>query len=315
MRFPHGKASGKMTPDGPRSMLPPLTALRTFEAAARHLSFTRAAEELCVTQTAVSHQVKQLEEHLGLTLFRRGPRHLTLTEDGQAWAREMRDVFGRLAEANRRLRARARNPRPVLAVTVIPSFAARWLVPRLGRFMALHPEVDVHVSPEARLVDLGVEPFDVGIRYGEGGYKGLLVEKLAADALIVVCAPSLCARGKLTSPEDLRRHVLLHDDDADAWPRWLTRNRVRGVDGSRGSVVTDSSMLVAAAIEGHGVALARRSLATDEIASGRLVAPFGAARPMPTGRAYYLVAPRENLRRPGVEAFWFWLLEEAKALR
>jgi LysR family glycine cleavage system transcriptional activator len=304
-----------MAPDPDASQMPPLTALRTFEAAARHLSFTRAAQELCVTQTAVSHQVKQLEAHLGVALFRRGPRQLALTEDGQAWAREMRQVFTRLFEANRRLRARARVVRPVLAVTVIPSIAGRWLVPRLGRFLSMHPDVDVHISPDPRVVDLSVEPFDVAIRFGRGPYPGLVTEKLAGDAFVVVSSPSLRARRKLVSPEDLRHQVLLRDDEVDAWPRWLARNGVRGVDGSRGSMVTDSSMLVAAAVEGQGVALARRSLTADDLASGRLVMPFPRSRPLASRRAYFLVAPRESLRKPYVKAFWTWVLEEGATLR
>jgi LysR family glycine cleavage system transcriptional activator len=301
--------------DPPRDApnLPSLTALRAFEAAARHLSFTRAAQELCVTQTAVSHQIKQLEAHLGVTLFRREPRRLTLTHEGEAWAREMRDVFARLFDAHRRLRARA--VRPVLAVSVIPSFAARWLVPRRGRFVAQHPDIDIHVSPDERLVDFAVQPVDVGVRYGHGRYPGLVVDKLADDAFVVVCAPSLRARKRLVSPDDLRRHVLLRDDEPQAWERWLSRNGVRGVDSSRGAVLTDSSMLVAAAVEGQGVALARRSLAMDDIASGRLVLAFPRVRPMPTGRAYYVATPRERLARACVAAFRDWLLGEAATLR
>lgn len=295
--------------------LPSLTALRAFEAAARHLSFTRAAAELCVTQTAVSHQIKQLEAHLGVALFRREPRRLTLTPDGQAWAREMRDVFERLFDAHRRLRARARTARPVLAVSVIPSFAARWLVPRLGRFVAQHREVDVHISADERVVDFAAEPFDLGIRYGQGRYPGLVVEKLADDAFVVVCAPSLRARKRLASPDDLRRHVLLRDDEPGAWEKWLARNGVRDVDPARGSMLADSAMLVAAAVEGQGVALARRALAMDDVAAGRLVLPFPRSRPMPTGRGYYVASPRENLARAHVAAFRDWLRAEAEALR
>jgi LysR family glycine cleavage system transcriptional activator len=304
-----------MEPRPDASTLPSLTALRAFEAAARHLSFTRAAAELCVTQTAISHQIKQLEAHLGVALFHREPRRLSLTPDGQAWAREMRDVFARLFEAHRRLRARARTARPVLAVSVIPSFAAGWLVPRLGRFVAQHRDVDVHISPDERLVDFAAEPFDIGIRYGQGRYPGLVVEKLADDAFVVVCAPSLRARRRLASPDDLRRHVLLRDDEPGAWERWLSQNGVRDVDPAPGAVLTDSAMLVAAAVEGQGVALARRSLALDDIAAGRLVLPFPRVRPMPTGRAYYVAAPREKLARPCVAAFREWLRGEAIRLR
>jgi LysR family glycine cleavage system transcriptional activator len=306
---------GGVAPRSDLSTLPSLTALRAFEAAARHLSFTRAAAELCVTQTAISHQIKQLEAHLGVALFRREPRRLTLTPDGQAWAREMRDVFTRLFDAHRRLVARARSTRPVLAVSVIPSFAARWLVPRLGRFVAQHRDVDVHISADERLVDFAAEPFDLGIRYGRGRYPGLVVEKLADDSFVVVCAPSLRTRKRLASPGDLRRHVLLRDDEPGAWERWLAQAGVRDVDPARGSMLGDSAMLVAAAVEGQGVALARRSLVMDDVAGGRLVLPFQGVRPMPTGRAYYIAAPRESLAHAHVAAFRDWLRVEANALR
>jgi LysR family glycine cleavage system transcriptional activator len=292
--------------------LPPLGALRAFEAAARLSSFTRAAAELCVTQTAISHQVKQLEAHLGAPLFRREPRRITLTPEGLAWATELRAIFARLHEANRRLRARP--SRREVAVSVIPSFAARWLVPRLGRFMELHADVDVRISPAAELVDFAVDSIDLGIRYGAGRYPGLVAEKLADDAFVVVCAPALRARRKLAGPSDLRRHALLRDDEEEAWPRWLEANRVRDVPIARGAVLTDSSMLVAAAVQGDGVALARWSLAVDDLAAGRLVLPFPNIRPMPTGRAYYVVAPREHLARPDVARFVQWLRDESKSL-
>ena len=294
--------------------LPPLTALRSFEAAARHLSFTRAAQELAVTQTAISHQVKLLEEHLGVLLFQRHPRRIALTADGRAWAEELGEIFARLLDANRRLRGLTRADRPVVSVSVIPSFAARWLVPRLGRFLEKHPSLDVRVSPTEHLVDFAAEKVDLGIRYGRGNYPGLVVDKLADDALVVVCTAALKSRHKLSNAEDLRRAVLLHDDVRDAWPRWLARQGVRSVDGTRGTVLTDSSMLVEAAVQGHGVALARWSLAMDDIAAGRLVLPFPKARPLPTGLGYFVAAPRSNLARPEVESFRQWLLKEAAAL-
>lgn len=294
--------------------LPPLTSLRSFEAAARHLSFTRAATELSVTQAAISHQVKLLEGHIGTPLFRRLARRIVLTQAGQAWAAELGDIFARLRDAHRRLRASVRAERPVVAVSVIPSLAARWLVPRLGRFLERHPDCDVRISATAHLVDFGAEPVDLGIRYGKGVYPGLVVDKLADDAFVVVASPDLRSRKKLVACEDLRRHVLLHDDAREAWGSWLSANGVRGVDARRGTVLTDSSMLVEATVRGQGVGLARWSLAMDDLASGRLVWPFPRVRPMPTGLAYYLALPRENLSRPAVSAFRDWLLAEAKQL-
>ncbi len=295
--------------------LPPLNALRAFESAARHLSFTRAGAELFVTQTAISHQIKQLEAHLGRPLFRRGPRRLSLTADGEAWARELRDVFGRLADANRRLRARPAAERPVVAVSVIPSFGAGWLVPRLGRFLSRHPGIDVRISASGHLVDFAVEQVDLGIRFGHGRYPGLVVDKLGGDSLVVVCAPALRAKKRLSSPADLRRHVLLHDDDRDAWKRWLTAHGPSGVDPSRGTVLDDSRMLVAAAVEGQGVALARRSLAIDDLAAGRLVLPFPTIRALRVEKAYFVVAPRRAVARPEVRAFLDWLKVESAELR
>ena len=302
----------KAPPSAPE--LPPLTALRTFEVAARHLSFTRAAAELHVTQTAVSHQVRLLETQLGTALFRRLPRRIALTRDGQAWARELTEIFSRLADVNRRLRGRARADRPMVSVSVVPSFAARWLVPRLGRFFARHRGFDVHLSPTEHLVDFAVEAVDVGIRWGGGQYPGLVVDKLADDALVVVCAPSLPARRRLGAPADLARHVLLSDDARDAWPRWFAAQGVPGIETTRGPVLTDSSMLVEAAVRGQGVALARWSLAVDDVHAGRLVLPFPRVRPMATDNSYFLVSPRENLSRPAVRAFRDWVLAEARHL-
>lgn len=295
--------------------LPPLTALRAFEAAARHLSFTRAAEELCVTQTAISHQVKTLERHLGAPLFRRLPRRLALTAQGLAWAQALEDVFDRLRAANRRLRERARSDRPTVAVSAIPSFAARWLVPRLGRFMEAHPHIDLRLSATEHLVDFDAEAIDLGVRYGLGNYPGLRVDKLADDALVAVCAPTLARTKHLSKLDDLRRHPLLHDDTRDAWERWLDEHRVKGVDATAGAVFVDSSMLVEAAVRGQGVALARWSLALDDLAAGKLVRPFPKTKPSPTGRGYYVASPRQALTKPHVAAFRAWLLAESKILR
>jgi LysR family transcriptional regulator, glycine cleavage system transcriptional activator len=295
--------------------LPSLNALRAFEAAARHMSFTRAARELAVTQTAISHQVKQLEAELGVALFRRSPRRIALTADGRAWAAELGEIFSRLESANRRLRQKLRAARPSVAVSVIPSFGSRWLVPRLGKFLERHPEIDIRISASERLVDFAAEPIDVGIRYGLGRYPGLTVDKLAEDAWIVVCAPSLLAQRGFRSPRDLEREVLLYDDDRGPWRRWFALRGSSPVKAARYTQLTDSSMLVEAAVRGQGVALARWSLAVDELAAGRLALPFPKYPPLSTGLAYYLASPSENFRRPEVTAFRTWILEETAALR
>jgi LysR family transcriptional regulator, glycine cleavage system transcriptional activator len=305
-------AAAMQRPEGPLP-LPPLGALRAFEAAARLSSFTRAAEELCVTQTAVSHQVRLLEETLGEALFVRRPRRIELTERGSAWARALSDAFGRLYEANRSLRARAPARRPVVSVSVLPSFASRWLVPRLGRFLAAQPEVDLRISPSSELVDLNVSELDLGIRFGTGRYPGLKVERLCADGWIPACAPGLKGRTRLKQPSDLAGFRLLHDDNY-GWRPWLAARNVRNVDAERGPVMTDSSMVVEAALSGQGVGLVRLSLVADELALGRLINPFPRIAPLPTPYAYYLALPRRPVR-PEVRAFCDWVRQEITALR
>jgi LysR family glycine cleavage system transcriptional activator len=294
--------------------LPPLNALRAFEAAARHGSFTRAAEELSVTQTAVSHQVRLLEEHLGRTLFRRLARRVVLTPDGRAWADALGDVFARLHAANRSLRKGPDRPRPLVSISVIPSFASRWLVPRLGRFLDLHPDVDVRISPTAELADFSSGELDFGVRYGTGRYPGLRVEKLYDDAWVVVCAPQLRGRSTLHTAHDLERFPLIQDDQRGAFLAWFALRGIRNFDTERGTMLTDSSLVVEAAVRGQGVALARLSLAMDELVAGRLIRPFPRIRPMPTGRGYALVWPRAHVLRREVSAFREWLKEEVKAL-
>jgi len=301
-------------PPARREPLPSLTALLAFEAAARHLSFTRAAAELGVTQTAVSHQVRGLEQELELALFRRSPRRITLTAEGQAWAAELGVIFGRLRDANRRLRQPIRAPRPAVAISIIPSFAARWLVPRLGRFLVRYPDVDVRISATERLVDFSLEPFDVGIRYGSGRYAGLVTRRFADDALVVVAAPSVAAKRSRFRLSDLVGENLLHDDYPDAWARWFQACGKELPARTRQTEYTDSSMLVEAAIRGQGIALARWSLAVDELTAGRLRRLFPQVPPLLTGLSYYFVSPRENLRRKPVSVFRDWVLDEAKGL-
>jgi LysR family glycine cleavage system transcriptional activator len=293
--------------------LPPLAALRAFEAAARLESVTRAAEELCVTQTAVSHQVRLLEETLGVPLFIRRPRRLELTAEGRAWANMLADVFARLYAGNRALRSVKTRTRPSVAVSVLPSFAARWLVPRLGRFLLAHPEVDVRLSPSAELIDLNAADMDVGIRYGLGKYPAVKAHKLCGDAWVAMCAPSLRGRARLRTPADLARFTLLHDDN-DGWKVWLAARAIKEIDCERGPVFTDSSMVVEAALQGQGVGLVRLSLAADELAQGRLLTPFPRAELLPTGMSYYLVR-RRGPQRPEVSAFCAWVEHEITALR
>jgi LysR family transcriptional regulator, glycine cleavage system transcriptional activator len=289
--------------------LPPLNALRAFEAAARHLSFTRAAAELHVTQTAISHQIKALEERLGVRLFRRLPRGLLLTEAAQRLLPPVRDAFDQIALATERLAAGGAGA--TLTVSVLPSFAAKWLVPRLGRLRAAHPDLDLRISASSELVDFARDDVDVGIRMGSGVYPGLRVERLFGEALVPVCSP-LLREGPhpLLRPEDLAHHVLLHDDDYAGWELWLRLAGVPGVLARRGPVFTDSGMVVQAAAEGQGVALARRVLAAGDLAAGRLVQPFDVS--IPHDLAYYLVCPEATAEQPKIAAFRSWLLAESQ---
>lgn len=282
---------------------PPLNALRVFEAAARHLSFTRAAQELNVTQAAVSHQVKALEDWLGLKLFRRLNRSLLLTDAGQAYLPTVRDGFQRLIDGTDRLRRLERGG--VLTVTAVASFVAKWLMPRLGRFRQRHPDLDV------RMVDFSREDIDMGIRYGGGGWPGLRIDHLLSEDVFPVCSPRLLeGMHPLTRPDDLRHHTLLHDDMREDWRMWLMAAGVEGVDPTRGPGFSQSSMVVQAAIEGMGVALGRSVLVAEDLAAGRLVKPFDVS--LPTRYGYYVVCPPTTADRPKITAFREWLLEEAR---
>jgi LysR family glycine cleavage system transcriptional activator len=290
--------------------LPPLNALRAFEAAARHLSFTRAADELHVTQTAISHQIKALEERLAVRLFRRLPRGLLLTEEAQRYLPPVRDAFDQIAAATEQLGAGGSSGR--LTVSVLPSFAAKWLVPRLGRFRATHPDLDLRISASSQLVDFARDDVDIAIRMGRGRYPGLRVDRLFGESMLPVCAPKLLSGAHpLRRPEDLREHVLLHDDDHTGWQLWLELAGVEGVDPTRGPIFTDSAMVVQAAAEGQGVALARRVLAAGDLAAGRLVQPFEVS--LTHDLAYYLVSPEATAEQPRIKAFRAWLLAEAEA--
>ena len=290
--------------------IPPLTALRAFEAAGRYLSFTKAADELHVTQAAVSHQVKSLEEHLGLRLFRRLNRTLLLTDAGQLYLPPLTDAFECIDRATHRLRRQLGRAR--LTVSVLPSFAAGWLVPRLGRFRQRCPDVDLRIDPTATLTDFRRGDVDLGIRYGRGRYPGLRADWLMREEFYPVCSPRLLEGPvPLRDPADLVHHTLLHDEATVDWRTWLLAAGVEGVDAERGITVTDSSMLLRAAIAGQGVALARSVLADDETASGRLVRPFDVD--VPAEFAYYLAYPEESAGRPDVAAFREWILEETRA--
>lgn len=292
-----------------RRRLPPLNGLRAFEAAARHLSFTRAAAELNVTQTAISHQIRSLEDRLQVRLFRRLPRGLLLTEEGQRYLPPVSSAFDQIAQATERLGSAGAGS--TLTISVLPSFAARWLVPRMGRFRSAHPEIDLRISPSSQLVDFGRDDVDLGIRMGRGVYPGLRVDRLFGDHLFPVCSPELRdGPPPLRVPADLASRTLLHSDENDAWRLWLESAGAPAIEVGRGPIFDDSSMLVQAAIDGQGVALTRHSLVAADLAAGRLVRPFEIARPHDL--AYYLVCPEAVAEQPRIAAFRHWLLAEAE---
>jgi LysR family transcriptional regulator, glycine cleavage system transcriptional activator len=249
--------------------LPPLNALKAFEAAARHESFTRAAEELCVTQGAVSHQVKALEAELGLKLFNRERQRLVITEAGRAYLVVVRDAFDRIGDGTERLLQRQRGG--ALTVSTSPNFAAKWLVHRLGRFAETHPEIDLRVSASMQHVDFAREDIDLAIRHGDGTDTGLQVTRLCTEELFPVCSPKLLnGRNRLRAPSDLSRFALLHVNDRQGWRQWLDFAGVGDVDAARGPILNQASMAIDAAVDGQGVALARTALAAWDLIGGRL---------------------------------------------
>jgi LysR family glycine cleavage system transcriptional activator len=294
--------------------LPPLNALRAFEAAARHLSFKKAAEELHVTPAAVSHQVKALEDYLGVSLFRRLTRALALTKAGENYYPPVRDGFDRFASATGRLLAEE-GAGPLTVSTTI-AFAAKWLVPRLNRLHDEHPEIDVRIHATDEIVDFARDNVDVAIRYGPGRYPGLHAERFFGDEVYPVCNPGLIdGSPPLRKPDDLRHHTLLHFEwvkrvETDpSWRLWLRAAGVAGIDTTRGLKFNDESMAVQAAIDGDGVALCSSVLVADDLAEGRLVKPFDVS--LEVEHAYYLVYPQAAFNPPKVTAFHKWIDAEA----
>jgi len=290
--------------------LPPLNALRAFEAGARHLSFTKAAEELHVTQAAVSHQVKALEEHLGYPLFKRMTRKLGLTEQGRALFPVVSEAFMRIAEAAENLRD-AGDSR-TLTVSVTPAFGAKWLVYRLPKFWQKHPDIDLRVHHSIQCADLRYDDVDVAIRFGAGSWDGLECEFMLRVDYTPVCSPALL-KGKhpLKRPDDLRHHTLLHEDDYDGWTQWLAVAGVNDVNPRRGPILDDWTVLVQTAVDGVGIALGKPSMLARDLADGTLVAPFDIT--MLTDLGYHMVYLPGALEREKVRVFRDFIMEEIGA--
>ena len=288
--------------------LPSLNGLRAFEAAARHLSFTLAASELNVTQTAISHQIRRLEEELGIRLFVRQNRALTLTPEARDYLPGVRAAFNDLRLATDRLLRK--DDDKVLTVSTLASLAAKWLLPRLTDFQEHHPGIDVRITTSTSLVDFQRDDVDAAIRYGRGQWPGLRADWLMADELFPVCSPSLLRGDKpLRCPEDLKSHMLLHTSNAnsDDWRLWLTAAGLPADIARQPGITFDMIfMTIQAAIDGIGVAMGRTSYVRDDIAKGRLVVPFKIALPADAG--FYLVAPEGRREAPKLAAFREWMI-------
>lgn len=287
--------------------LPPLSALPAFDAAARHLSFTKAAAELHVTHGAISRAIRNLEEHLGTRLFDRATRSVQLTAAGAAYAAAISAALDRVGAAT--LIATASRSAGVLNVSTSDGFAGRWLVPRLNRFHRQHRDVDVRLSTSGKLTDFIRDGIDIAIRYGAGGYEGVVSELLAEEDVSPVCSPELL-KGKhaLRSPRDLRHHRLIHDNFRIDWATWLERAGLDDIDTTRGLTFESAAYAVEAAVQGQGVLLGRSALVSADLAAGRLVRPFDLA--LKSRWKYYVVYPEGALRQLKVKAFRDWLFSE-----
>ena len=283
---------------------PNFSALRAFEAAARHDNFSRAADELHLTHGAISHQVRALERELGRPLFVRNGKQVQATSDALVFARALAQAFADIAAAADAMRADTHAQR--LTVTAIPSFAARWLAPRLGRFIDLHPEIEIVLQSSGQMQDLAREGVDVGIRFGKGHYPGMVVERLMGDVYYPVASPFYRDGALPTQPRQLPDHALLRS--VEPWTPWLRAAGVRMAEPTGGILFDDLSLLIRSAADGNGVGLVRHVMAIQEIAAGKLVRLFDIAVPSPD--EYYFVAPPGAADRAPVVAFRAWLQGE-----
>lgn len=289
--------------------LPPLNSLKAFEAAARNLSFTKAAEELFVTQAAISHQIKLLEEHLSIKLFMRKNRSLLLTEEGQSYYLDIKDIFANLYEATEKLLTRG--AKGSISIALTPSFAIQWLIPRLSEFTTQHPDIDVRIKSVDFDEDSLTDDVDVAIYYGIGHWQGVVAQQLHTEYLSPVCSPMLLkGPNAITSPDDLANHTLLHDMSRTNWKEWIKAAGVKDVNVNQGPIFSHSSMVLQAAIHGQGIALGNSVLAKPEIEAGRLVNPFDQV--LVSKNAYYLVCREAQVDSPKIVTFRDWILNTVK---
>ena len=291
--------------------LPPLNALRAFEAAARLGSFSKAADAIFVTHGAVSRAVRQLEDDLGQPLFRRTTRSVTLTATGETYAHEVRSILNRLSRATER--ARAQGEEGALNISTLDSFASMWLLPRLRGFRKSHPGIDVRLSTAWELVNFVNDDIDIALRYGTGQYENLEADFLMDEDLFPVCSPELFkGPHPLIIPQDLQHHELIHDVFIVDWKMWLTAAGIENIDATRGASYESSDLAIRAAIQGDGVALGRSKLVEDDIMAGRLIRPFDLS--LSPSYAYYAVYPPGALETPKIRAFRDWIIAEARSV-
>ena len=292
--------------------LPPLNSLPCFEAAARHLNFSKAAEELNITPGAISRAIKNLEDQLNVLLFERETRSVRLTSVGEPYARAVRDALDQLAAAT--ALATSRRSNSTLNVSTSDGFAGRWLVPRLYRFHREHGDIDVRVATTGKLTNFLGDGIDIAIRYGGGNYPNLTSEFLTDEEVFPVCSPKLLKGSHpLRKPEDLKHHTLIRDSYPIDWATWLASAGVKGVNPNRGLTFDSYTFAVEAAVQGEGVVLGRTMLVASDLASGRLVRPFKHA--LQSVSSFFLVYPPEAIRQRKVKVFRDWLFAEVKAER
>jgi LysR family glycine cleavage system transcriptional activator len=293
--------------------LPPLNALRAFEAAGRHLSFKAAATELCVTQGAVSRHVLNLESFLGIDLFVRTHRQVSLTPEGVAYLQEARDALLRISDAT--TRARSRTDERTLRIKAPPSCSIRWLVPRLGRFHARHPDIAVQVTTSHDPIDFERDQVDVGVHYGEETNAEWRFERLFREVLIPICSRTLLRRGrKRCAAREIVDHTLLHSLRRPSdWRQWLDAAGLRGISAAQELTFENSTLTYQGAVDGLGVAIAQKALVTEDVASGRLAAPSDIEVRNPL--AYYLVYPNRRAKLAKVQAFQSWIAGEVAKTR
>ncbi|NCF34889.1 MAG: transcriptional regulator GcvA [Gammaproteobacteria bacterium] len=285
--------------------LPPLNSLKCFEAAGRLLSFTGAARELNVTQAAISHQIKVIEEYLGVSLFERYPRRLALTEQGKALLPEVIEAFDRVSAAIGMLSKDHYSN--IISVRLAPSFAAKWLSPRLKYFWLQYPEIDLCLFHAHAAVDFEREEIDIAVTYGKGAWSGVVADKLLSLDFFPVCSPAFLRNDKpLTSIDNLHYYTLLHDANYECWRDWLKLAGLNDIQADKGTIIDDTNVLIQAALDGQGIALGSTTFVEDHLESGRLVRPFDVI--LENEFSYYVVCPESHLKNPAVLAFKEWLL-------